>query len=179
MDHAETESIMNLVLLNPVPPYPGLANAQLSPIEQPPPAYEDPPSYTSVVGHPVGMTVGMITQIVPVQANQQQADAGALGRIRKAYARAKKWALRLIIEAMFLNHAVVLAAYCVKSRPELIRRSHLPRRPLRSSHHRPDAALDVLLPLSSAYLLTGLRTRIIVLTNLLADSLGFFVPPRP
>ncbi|KAJ7214740.1 hypothetical protein B0H12DRAFT_1267638 [Mycena haematopus] len=93
MDYAETESIMNLVLLNPVPPYPGLANAQLSPIEQPPPAYEDPPSYTSVVGHPVGMTVGMITQIVPVQANQQQADAGAFGRIRKAYARAKKWAI--------------------------------------------------------------------------------------
>ncbi|KAJ7263214.1 hypothetical protein B0H12DRAFT_1231040 [Mycena haematopus] len=88
MDYADTESVMNLVLLNPVPAYPGLA--QFSPVEQPPPAYEDPPSYASVVGHPMGMTMGMTTQIVPAQANQQ-ADAGAFGRIRKAYTRTKKW----------------------------------------------------------------------------------------
>ncbi|KAJ7220452.1 hypothetical protein B0H12DRAFT_1078478 [Mycena haematopus] len=101
MDYADTESIMNLVLFDPVPPYPGLANAQLSPsqlspFEQLPPAYEHPPSYASVVGHHVGTT----TQIAPVQVQVaiapiqvvQPADAGAFGRIRKAYARAKKWA---------------------------------------------------------------------------------------
>ncbi|KAJ7272669.1 hypothetical protein B0H12DRAFT_1228678 [Mycena haematopus] len=77
MDYAE--SAIDIALLDPVPPYPGLplVNPQLSPFAQPPPAYEHPPSYASVVGHPVGMTT------VPAQANQQ-ADAGTLCRIRKA-----------------------------------------------------------------------------------------------
>jgi len=95
-----TPRSMDLHFLDPVPPYTiqdlSLANAQ------PPPAYEHPPPYQGVVSHVVqlGDPVGMLESHL-IQDNdivyphvEQQADTGAFGPIRKAYARAKKWVAR-------------------------------------------------------------------------------------
>ncbi|KAF8179263.1 hypothetical protein K438DRAFT_1977333 [Mycena galopus ATCC 62051] len=92
-----TGYVRGMIFLDPVPTYPGhLANAQ------PPPAYEQPPAYEDVVGHVEqrGDLLGMIesplaqdNHIVSAQLGQP-ADAGAFGRLRKAYARVKKWVAR-------------------------------------------------------------------------------------
>ncbi|KAF8190052.1 hypothetical protein K438DRAFT_1971533 [Mycena galopus ATCC 62051] len=91
-----TRSSIDIALLDPVPPY-----SREDPFptpEGPPPAYEQPPSYEDVVGRaePCGELVGMVEapmaqddDIASVLA-EQPAEAGLLGRIRNAYARAKK-----------------------------------------------------------------------------------------
>ncbi|KAF8179247.1 hypothetical protein K438DRAFT_1977319 [Mycena galopus ATCC 62051] len=70
--------------------------------EGPPPAYKEPPSYEDVVGHaePLGEPVGMAeSPMIPdndiASAHvEQPGEAGPLGRIRNAYARAKDWIAR-------------------------------------------------------------------------------------
>ncbi|KAJ7200991.1 hypothetical protein B0H12DRAFT_1240014 [Mycena haematopus] len=90
MDYADTESILNLVLFEPRPSVPRPCECAA------PSAYEDPPSYASVVGHHVGMTVGIANPIGPAQVAiapiqvVQQVDAGAFGRIRQERTRERK-----------------------------------------------------------------------------------------
>jgi len=78
---------------NPAPPY---AREDPFPTPQgPPPAYEHPPAYEAIfgpaeqLGDPMQMTESSI--IPDNHIVEEEMGAGPLGRLCKAYARAKTW----------------------------------------------------------------------------------------